>query len=248
VTTLQPWMDAVGDLVYSLFGVDAQLFFQEYGTVFLVVAAALVLGAAGLMALLALRVARRGWRSLVGDLPLWRTRDGRQALRLAREIRRGSRRLRRILLTMEAEAREHAGLLGLVERFTRRQLPETLAQLQTFIETGGARRTAALARTLAGQEREWAEAGEAERRKTMERAIAGTRQRLLQARHADAERSRLLDGLQEAALALRTLEVELASLGATRSEAIRDLRTQLGDVADGLRHQRQAHAELQDPA
>jgi hypothetical protein len=239
-------MDAIGDLVYSLFGAEGQILFREYSTLVVLVGLAVVAGAAFFLLLLALRVARSGWQQAVGDLPLLLSGDGRRALQLAREIRRGSKRLRRMLLTMEEDAREHPELPGVLERFVRRQLPEALAQIHSFIETGGTRPASALERLLAKQERTWAEAADDRAREQMERAIAETRQRLLQVRQSNTQRAHLLHSLEEAALALRTLELEMASLGATRSQAMSDLRDQLADVAEGLHHQQQVHAEFRE--
>ena len=246
MTISQDWLDAIGDVVYSLFGAKGQLLFQEHTGLILIA----LLGGAALLGAVLLRLvlgrARRTWREVAGDLPLLRSRHGRRVLGLAREIRRGSRRLRRVLLTMESEPGEHRGLAQLLEKFTQRELPQALARAHSFIETGGERLASSLEKGLARQEAAWAGAPDGEGRKKMEQEIAETRQRLLQARQSNAQRARLLQGLEEAALALRTLELEAASLGAARSRALDDLRDHLNDVAEGLQAQRQVHAEFQE--
>ncbi len=252
MSTYQDWLDAIGDLVYSLFGAEGQLFFQEYATFFVLGALALAAAAGALLLRLLLRLllgfllgaALRKGREAVMDFPLLRSRDGRRALRLAREIRRGSRRLRRILGSAGSEGRENRALLELLERFARKDLPDALAQAHSFVATGGAGAAAALEKLLARQEQAWAETADGERRNRLEREIAETRQRLLQARQSNDQRAALLKGLEEAALALRTLELEMASLGAARSSALGDLRDRLNETAEGLHHQREVHEEL----
>ena len=250
--TYQDWLDAIGDLVYSLFGAGGQLLFQEYALFFMLGALALAAGAGVLLLRLLfgfllgflLGAALRKGREAVMDFPLLGSRDGRRVLRLARQIRRGSRRLRRLLVSADSGGQENRALLGLLERFARKDLPEALAQAHSFIEPGGAGAAAALEKTRARQEQAWAEMADGERRNRLEREIAETRQRLLQARQSNDQRAALLKGLEEAALALRTLEVEMASLEAARSSTLSDLRDRLNETAEGLHHQREVHEEL----
>ena len=73
----------------------------------------------------------------------------------------------------------------------------------------------------------------------------GSRQKLAQVNHSNEACAQLLKGLEEAVLALRTLELEIASLGATRSQALSQLRDQLSEMAEDLHHQRKAHLSFQ---
>ncbi len=250
---LQELSQAISDLIYSLFGAEAQSIYLNYPIIFwgMLAAAALMPAVPALLLLLrVVRAFRRGisrtWSDFSRDCHLLFSGDGRLALRLAREIRRGGGRVRRMLGGGGEDERENAAVLRLLENFIGKDLPDTLAQTHTFIETGGAARARKLARLLARQEAEWTESGEPARREELQKEIAATRQRLAQTRHAEESREKLLKDLEEAALALRTLEMEMASLGATRSQALRELRNHLTEMAEGLHHQRQAHLSFQD--
>ncbi len=244
---------AISDLIYSLFGAEAQSVYLNYPIIFWGILAAVALMPAVTALLLLMRVVRafrRGiahtWSDISRNYHLLFSGDGRLALRLAREIRRGGTRVRRMLDGGGEDERENEALLRLLEKFIGKDLPDTLAQAHTFIETGGAARARNLARLLARQEAEWTDSGEPARREELQKEIAATRQRLAQTRHAEESRAKLLKDLEEAALALRTLEMEMASLGATRSQALGELRNHLTEMAEGLHQQRQAHLSFQD--
>lgn len=253
MTMLQEWMQGLTDWVLSLFGAQGGFELSEHPLVFWLLSLGLLLVPAGMALLVLLRGYRavsRGVQRLRGgfarDLHLLYSRDGRRGLALAREIRRGSRRLRGLLLDGEEAAGENRALLRLLDKFIGKDLPDTLAQAQTFIATGGAALSRKLESRLARQEARWAEAGDAAAREALQQEIAATRQQLAQTRHSNEARAQLLKGLEEAVLALRTLELEMASLGATRSQALAELREQLTDMAEGLHHQRQVHLSFQD--
>lgn len=253
MTMLQEWMQGLTDWVLSLFGAQGGFELSEHPLVFWLLSLGLLLVPAGMALLVLLRGYRavsRGVQRLRGgfarDLHLLYSRDGRRGLALAREIRRGSRRLRGLLLDGEEAAGENRALLRLLDKFIGKDLPDTLAQAQTFIATGGAALFRKLESRLARQEARWAEAGDAAAREALQQEIAATRQQLAQTRHSNEARAQLLKGLEEAVLALRTLELEMASLGATRSQALAELREQLTDMAEGLHHQRQVHLSFQD--
>lgn len=250
---LQELSLVISDLVYSFLGPEAQRVYMAYPIIFWgALAAVLVMPAA-----LALLVLRRmtgffgrglldSWRQFKRDYHLLFSEDGRKALRLARELRRSCGRVRGLVGPAGGDAQENRALLSLLGKFTRKDLPEALVQAHTFIETGGRRAARKLEGLLAEEEARWARSAESARREELQKRIATTRQRLAQTRHANESLEQLLKGLDEAALALRTLEMEMASLGATRSQALRHLRDQLGDMAEGLHHQRRAHLSMQD--
>ena len=79
-------------------------------------------------------------------------------------------------------------LLGLLDKFIGRELPEALAQAHTFIETGGHGAAAKLARLLAVEEARWTQSADSAGREALQMQIAATRQRLAQTRHANESR------------------------------------------------------------
>lgn len=250
---LQELSIVISDLVYSLFGAEAQRVYIDYPIIFWGTLAAMLLMPAAIMLIVLRRVTlsiSRGlatsWQGFFRDYHLLFSRDGRTGLRLARELRRSCGRVRRLVAQSAGDARENQALLRLLDKFIDKDLPEALAQAHTFIETGGLGAARKQERVLAAEEAQWAQSNDALAREGLQKQIAATRQRLAQTRHANESREQLLKGLAEAALALRTLEMEMASLGATRSQALRNLRDQLGDMAEGLHNQRQAHLSMQD--
>ncbi|MCZ6556640.1 MAG: hypothetical protein O7A69_02555 [SAR324 cluster bacterium] len=250
---LQDWLQGLADLIFSLFGEQGRFIYQEYPFLFWLLVTGLGLVPAGLSLYLLLRVylavsgaVRRLREDLTRGFSLLYTRDGRRGLRLAREIRRGSDRVRRILLSAGGEAREHESLRQLLDKFVHLELPDTLAQAQTFIETGGAAPAKRLSRQLQRQEAAWTETADGSAREALQKDIAATRQKLAQVNHSNEACAQLLKGLEEAVLALRTLELEIASLGATRSQALSQLRDHLSEMAEELHHQREAHLSFQD--
>lgn len=250
---LQELSVVISDAVYSLFGAEAQRVYIAYPIIFWGMLASLLLMPAVIMLMLLRRVTRaiaRGlahsWNRFARDYHLLFSRDGRAGLRLARELRRSSGRVQRLVGQSAGDAQENQALRRLLDKFIEYDLPEALAQAHTFIATGGWGAARKLERVLAAEEAQWAQSDDAVAREGLQKQIATTRQRLAQIRHANESRVQLLKGLEEAALSLRTLEMEMASLGATRSQALRNLRDQLGEMAEGLHHQRRAHLSMQD--
>ena len=250
---LQELSLVLSDLVYSLFGPQAQRVYIAYPVIFWGIIATALLMPAIIGLLLVRRMARyfgrgilQSWRQIARDSHLLLSRDGRRSLKLAKEIRRGCSRVRRMLTNGGEDQRENEALRRVLDRFVQKELPQILAQAHTFIATGGAAAARKLKRRLATEEAHWANASEQATREALQKNIAAIRQRLAQTQHANESREQLLKGLEEAALALRTLEMEMASLGATRSQALRNVRDHLSELAEGLHHQRRAHASMQD--
>lgn len=250
---LQEMSLVISDLVYSLFGPEAQRVYMAYPIIFWGMVAAGLLMPAVITLLLLRRLARflarglwRSWSHIGRNTHLLFSRDGRTGLRLARELRQSAGRVRRLVGLPGQDQRESQALLRMLDKFIDKELPEALAQAHTFIQTGGTSAARKQERALAAEEAQWTQSADGPAREALQKQIAATRQRLAQTRHANESREQLLKGLAEAALALRTLEMEMASLGATRSQALHNLRDHLSEMAEGLHHQRRAHIAMQD--
>ncbi len=244
MATAQEWLRGIEAWLQHLLGGEGFPLYREYPTLFWLAGAAIALIGGVTAAVVALRFLRRSVADFDRDLSLLYSRDGRKGLRLARDIRRGSRRVQRLLVAAGGGRRENQALIDLLENFTARELPETLAQARTFSEMGGPHLARRLEKELARQQGEWSALPDGKARDHLQKRIATAKQKLAQIRHADLGRARLLEGLEEAALALRALEVEMASLEATRSESVSGLRDRLTEMAEGLHHQREAHRTL----
>lgn len=245
VRSVKDWLRELQGLVQSLFsgpgGGSPDLWHLA------ALAGELLAGALALVTLFfAVRTARRIWRGGRRDLGLLKSSQGRKVLLRAREIRAGRRRLDRAISRGGGDRGEARALRSLLGRFVEKDLPETTERALSFAAAGGEHLAAVLTTTLARQRRQWNDAPDAQARENLNKQIAATRHRLAQVENANANLARLLEGLDDAASALRLLEIEMASLEEVRSPALEDVREQLADMAEGLRYQREAHRSLDD--
>ena len=181
------------------------------------------------------------------------TRKGRRALALARGIRGGGANLRRSIRSEIHSKAERRALLTLLERFTRYDLEDVLEQCRILIAVGDDRKEATLREELERKTLSWSEApdtaetGAGGIRERLQEDVATVRQRLARVSHANRERERALEGLEEAAAAVRSLEEELAGLKLARSKTLPEFRDQLNHVARQLGYLKAAHRELEPP-
>ena len=233
-------------LVNALFGAEAVRLLQD--NLLLVSGGAAALGglllAWGLFSWL--RAFRRALRSAGRTLGLWRSRQGREGLRLAGEIRATSRRVRAHLREMGVEPRERNSLTTLLDKFTREELPKTLSQALRFIQALRGRNPRKLQAVLDVLRSHWSEAADAAARERLQREIATVQQQLTQSSEAETGCTRLVEGLRDAAAALAALEIELASLDATRSPGIGPIERQITSLAEDLKIQREVYRSLED--
>ena len=204
-----------------------------------------VSGAVGL--LLGVRALQRQWRNLRRDWTLRARPEGQKAARLARDIRAGARRLRVGLLPSHQDKREAQELQRMLVRFIERELPESLDRIISLVALGGTQHEQALLRRLERQEKSWGDADEGPPRQRLAREKAMTQQLLEQTRQANRSLARVTAGLAETARVLRTLEVELAALGAVRA-ADSNLPAHMAETAEDLRRFREAYLSLESPA
>ncbi len=240
------WMRYIDGPVQALFGAEGLQWLREHPAIVPLTAAIVVLCAGGAAAYIGVRLVRRVSWNTSRVLALLSTADGRTGLMLARKIRAGSRRLVFSLRGEEGDGREQKVLISLLERFTREDLPHALNRLHTFVAVGGAHKARMLERELMRGQQRWSEATDPKERESLQEDIAAARQLLAQANLANAHCVQLLKGLQEAAAALGALEVEMASLDATRTRSLADLKGHLSELAEGLRFEREAHLELDE--
>ena len=198
---------------------------------------------AGIVGLIAVRNFRKKWRNFQRDWTLRRLPDGKKAARLAREIRAGARRLRTGLLPAHQDQQEAQELRRMLGRFVDRELPESLDRIISLVSLGGAEKENTLVRRLERQQSTWGEAREGQPRDRLAREVAVTQQLLEQTRQANRSLSRVNAGLAETARALRSLEVEMAALGAVRS-VDDQLPARMAETAEDLRHFREAYLAL----
>lgn len=183
----------------------------------------------------------QSWRLTLALLP---TRAGLRCLRLSRDIRRRCRWLRSAIRREVADRAERQALLGPLERFAARELPSVLDQARVFISLADDRKEGRLRALLDEQTRRWSESPETAGREDQLRSIAETRQRLAKITHANRERDRLVNGLEEVAEALRDLEAEFAGLQSARDQTLPEVREHLEQLARQLAWLRTAHREL----
>ncbi len=233
-------------LVNALFGAEAVRFLQD--NLLLVSGGAAALG--GLLLAWALfswlRAFRRASRSAARTFGLWRSRQGREGLRLAGEIRAAGRRVRAHLREMGVEPRERNSLTTLLDKFAREELPKTLSQALRFIQALRGRNPRKLQADLDVLRSHWSEAADAAARERLQREIANVQQQLTQSTEAETGCARLLEGLRDAAAALAALEIELASLDATQSPGIGPIERQITSLAEDLKIQREVYRSLED--
>ena len=238
--------------VYTWFGAEGLVVYQQHplayalamaGSVLVFCSVAVYLGWRGASSLRR-RVAETR-RALARTLALMRYRAGRRSLALAWEIRRCSRRLRRIAARAVVDRGERRDLLRLLDAFLHADLEQALEQMHSWAALGDGVRLQALQRQLERRTRRWSAAQEEAARSRLEERVARTRQQLAVALQARADRVHLLEGLEEAAAAIRTLEAELVALGSARSQALPLFRAQLADLSEGFRHRREVYLEFQ---
>ena len=193
------------------------------------------------------RSLQRRWQDWKRDFSLRAQPDGQKAARLAREIRAGANRLRKGLLPAHQDRREAQELQKMLARFIERELPESLDRIISLVALGGGQKEKTLVRRLERQQNTWSSTSEGQPQQTLAREMAVTRQLLDQTRQANRSLVRVTAGLAETARALRTLEVELAALGAVRASE-RDLSAHMAETAEDLRHFREAYLSLEAPA
>lgn len=203
---------------------------------------------AGVSALVAAWLVWRRVRRTAGFLGrssvLVRSAAGRRALRLSGEIRRGCKRLRRVIGQTLADRGERRSLESLLERFVREDLETALERMHTWVAIGGAIRVRELERAVEDATSRWSGMADGPPRRALEQSLARMKQQLALARRTADDRERLLSGLEEAAAAIRTLEAELVALGEARSQALPGFREHLGELSEDLRRQRDVHLEF----
>ena len=206
---------------------------------------------AGLAAATALGVAWALWKRMrrtAGTLGrasgLVRHATGRNALRLAAEIRRGSRRLRRVLPRTVEDPAERSALQELLARFVDEELETALERMLSWVAIGGEIRVRELERAVNEELGRWSELPDGAERSSLEQSLARKKQQLALAQQTERDRARLLTGLEEAAAAIRTLEAELVALGDARTQALPGFREHMGEISEELRRQRDVHLEF----
>ena len=238
--------------VYTWFGAEGLVVYQQHpiayalalaGPVLVLCSVAVYLGRRGAGSLRR-RVAQTQ-RGFARTLALTRYRAGRRSLALTREIRRCSQRLRRIAAQVVGDKDERRELLRLLDSFLATDLEQALEQMYSWAALGDGDRMKALQRQLERRTRRWSAAQEEAARRRLEERVAQTRQQLAVALQARADRVHLLEGLEEAAAAIRTLEAELVALGSARSQALPLFQAQLADLSEGFRHRREVYLEFQ---
>jgi len=233
----------VNGLVYGAFGGEALVAYQVHPLGYLLGASLLlcVLASGGVW--LGGRWTRRQLRRMGRWGALIPRREGRLALLRASEIRRGCRRLRAAVERATLDPRERRETLMLLSRFASVELDQTLETLRGWLGLGATIPSRALQRRLDEETRRWSGLAPGEERSRAEELVARLRQQLALAAQAQADRARLLEGLDAAAAALRTLEAELLSLGQVRAQVLPLFRSRLDELADGFRQQRLTHLE-----
>lgn len=235
----------VNGWVYGSLGAEGLLRFQEHPLVYAAAALLALAALAGGTAWWSWRRLREGTEALGRWSALVRSRAGRRALALAAEIRREARRLRRAIAHCVTDGGERQELLRVLERFVRGELAQSLDALRGWLAIGGAIRVRDLERRLEEETGRWSTLPECSERRAAEKAVARIKQQLALARRATEDHRRLLDGLEETAAAIRTLEAELLALDSARSPALPLFHAHLDDLAEGFRRQRDLHLEYQ---
>ncbi len=239
----QQWLDG---WVYTLFGADGLALFSAHPLPLLLVAGALaLLGLGALLWLLRSLHRIRARLPVYGGLLL--RREGRTALRRARQIRRGGRRLRGEVRRMVTDRTERRSLLRLLDAFTAHELHRLLAHLLRLLQRADERREQALRTALEQHTAHWAALPDGAEREEVQERVATTRADLARLAHVHAERERLLHGLAEAADAVHRLEDELHGLAQARERSLPAFHEHLGTAAEQIGYLRRAHEELALP-
>jgi len=193
------------------------------------------------------RYVRKTLRDIGRSWELMRTPEGQKVARLAREIRSGAKRLRVGLLPAHNDRQEAQELQQMLRRFVDRELPESMDRVISLVVLGGSQEERALTQRMSKQQESRAHIKESEAEIRLSREMAVTRQLLEQTQQANRGLSRVTAGLAETARVLRSLEVELAALGAVRTQGQDALRKRFSETAEELRHFREAYLELSAP-
>jgi hypothetical protein len=233
----------INGLVYSAFGGEVLAAYQRHPFGYLLGAAFLLLVIALGAVWLGSRWIRRQLRRLGRRGALTLSREGRLALSRAAEIRRGCHRLRDTVERAALDPRERRDTLLLLSRFASVELDQTLETLRGWLRLDATIPSRNLQSRLDEETRRWSGLAPGEERSRAEESIARIRQQLALAGQAQADRARLLEGLEAAAAALRTLEAELLSLGHVRTQVVPLFRSRLDELAEGFRQQRLTHLE-----
>lgn len=253
------WIQWINGLVNSLFGPDGLVLFNAHPWLYSLAAAGTLTALGSLGVLWAWMRMRRMGRGMRRALALLGTRKGRRALALARGIRGGGANLRQSIRSEIRSKTERRALLTLLDRFTRYDLEDVLEQCRILIAVGDDRKEATLREELERKTRSWSEAPDTAEapaaaqarqggiRERLQEDVATVRQRLARVSLANRERDRALEGLEEAAAAVRSLEEELAGLKLARSKTLPEFRDQLNHVARQLGYLKAAHRELEPP-
>jgi hypothetical protein len=229
--------------VFGLFGAEGLLWYREHPLAYTLAVLLVAMALSGGGAWWCWRRARRGAAAFGRWSRLVRSRAGRRALTLAREIRGGSRRLKRAIGLGAADPAERREMLRVLERFVRGELAQSLDALQGWLAIGGAIRVRELERRLEEETQRWSVLPADSARGEAEQSLARIKQQLALARRATEDHRLLLQGLEEAAAAIRTLEAELLALGTARLPVLPTFRAQLDDLAESFRQQRAVHLE-----
>lgn len=220
-------------------GEDAPLRLVGVGLVLLA-----LLGVVGLLLYRVLTGARLAWHALLRDLRLSLHGKGRQGLRLAGEMRSGSRRIMRDMRQEIADPAEQKELKAVVATFVGTDLPHLLDRLAWVLERCEDRRARKLRALHDARAQQWGQASSNPERETLNEEIADIRQQLARVDRMLNERARLLSGLGDAATALKSLEEELIGLRVARAEDSPRFHEHINQLSEDLRFLREAHLEL----
>lgn len=212
----------------------------------------LLLGFAGVIILAAALawgwpMLRRGWRGAGVRMALLLSRDGRYAVRLADSLQAASRRIRRVVETLEPDPVEREDLLAMLRQFSGAELDALLWQMRLLLATGDNERIRELHRRIEAQTEGWSRQADGPARDRAAADLAGLRQELETRRRTGRAWAVLVRGLEQAGRDLEALERELVVLGVAKQQPLSAFRSRIAESIENLRRIRAAHAELDGP-
>jgi len=190
---------------------------------------------------------RRGWRGARVRVALLFSRDGRYAVKLAGVLQAGSRRIRRVIQTLEPDPVEQEALLAMLRRFTGAELDALLWQMRLLLATGDNERIRALHRQIDARTEAWSRQPDGQARERAAAELAGLRQELETRRQTGRAWAMLVRGLEQAGRDLEALERELVTLGVSKQQPLTAFSRRITESIESLRRIRDAHAELDAP-
>jgi hypothetical protein len=190
---------------------------------------------------------RRGWRGVGVRAALLLSRDGRYAVKLADALQAGSRRIRRVVQTLEPDPAEREAVLAMLRQFTGDELDALLWQMRLLLATGDNERIRALHRQMDEQTEAWSRQADGPARERAAADLAELRQEIETRRQTGRAWAVLVRGLEQAGRDLEALERELVVLGVAKQQPLSAFSGRIAESIENLRRIRAAHAELDSP-